>query len=62
MLDYSMRLGNSGVISSFEGETEATQIGIRALYRGYDENSIDIDPEFVGDYQWTALVYLTYQF
>jgi beta-galactosidase len=62
MLDYSMRLGNSGVISSIEGETEATQIGIRALYRGYDENSIDIDPEFVGDYQWSALVYLTYQF
>jgi hypothetical protein len=62
MFDYSILLGNSGVVSSFEAEDQATQVGIRALYRGYDETSIDLDPEFVGDYQWSALLYFTYQF
>ena len=62
MFDYSILLGTSGVVSSFEAEDRATQVGIRALYRGYDENSIDLDPEFVGDYQWSTLLYLTYQF
>ena len=62
MFDYSILLGNSGVVSSFEDEDQATQVGIRTLYRGYDENSIDLDPEFVGDYQWSTLLYFTYQF
>ena len=62
MFDYSIRLGKSGVVSSFVDEEQATQVGIRALYRGYDENSIDLDPEFVGDYQWSTLLYFTYQF
>ena len=62
MLDYSILLGSGGVINSFEAEDEATQIGVRALYRGYDEDSIDYDPEFVGDNQWSVLFYMTYQF
>ncbi len=61
-VDYSYRLGSSGVIGSSVDELKATQIGVRALYRSYDENSIDVDPEFIGDYQWSVLVYLTYQF
>jgi len=61
-IDYSMRLGNSGVIGSPRDETNATQIGIRALYRGYDEDGIDFDPDLVGDYQWSTLLYFTYQF
>ena len=61
-IDYSMRLGNSGVIGSPKDETNATQIGIRALYRGYDGESIDFDPDLIGDYQWSTLVYFTYQF
>ena len=63
MFDYSIRLGNQGVVSSFEAEDEATQVGLRVFYRGYDElDSIDFDPGLVGDYQWSALLYLTYQF
>ena len=62
MLDYSILLGSGGVINSFEAEDEATQIGVRALYRGYDEESIDYNPEFVGDNQWSVLFYMTYQF
>ena len=61
-IDYSYRLGTSGVVGSSVDELNATQIGVRALYRGYDENSIDLDPEFVGDYQWSVLFYLTYKF
>ena len=62
MFDYSIRLGRSGVITSAIDETSATQIGIRALYRSYDENSIDFDPELIGDNQWSTLLYFTYQF
>ncbi len=61
MFDWSILLGG-GVVGSFEAEDQATQVGFRALYRGYDENSIDLDPEFVGDYQWSTLFYVTYQF
>jgi len=61
-IDYSIRLGNQGGIGSALDETNATQIGIRALYRGYDENSIDLDPELIGDYQWMTVLYFTYQF
>ena len=62
MLDYSVRLGNAGVVSSLTDETNATQIGLRTLYRSYDANSIDFDPELVGDNQWSTLLYFTYQF
>ena len=61
-VDYSIRLGDSGGISSGLDETNATQIGLRALYRSYDENSIDLNPEFIGDYQWMTVLYFTYQF
>lgn len=62
MLDYSVRLGNSGVVSSSNDEKYATQVGLRTFYRGYDEISIDFDPELVGDYQWSTLLYFTFQF
>ena len=62
MFDYSIRLGNSGVVGSLDAQDQATQVGIRTFYRGYDENSIDLDPELIGDYQWSTLLYLTYQF
>jgi hypothetical protein len=63
MFDYSMRLGNSGVVGSIEEEGRATQVGIRMLYRAYDEEeSIDFDAELIGDYQWSTLLYFTYQF
>jgi hypothetical protein len=63
MFDYSIRLGNFGVVGSIEDEDKATQVGIRALYRGYDEEeSIDFDAELIGDYQWSTLLYFTYQF
>ena len=61
-IDYSIRLGNSGGIGSGLDETNATQIGVRALYRSYDETSLDLDPEFIGDFQWMTVVYFTYQF
>jgi len=61
-IDYSVRLGQGGALGSALDETNATQIGIRALYRSYDENSIDLDPEFIGDYQWLTVLYFTYQF
>ena len=61
-IDYSIRLGNQGRIGSGLDETNATQVGIRALYRGYDEFSIDLDPELIGDYQWMTVLYFTYQF
>ena len=60
-IDYSMRLGNSGGPSSVTDETNATQIGIRALYRTYDENEPNFS-DFVGDYRWQTVVYFTYQF
>jgi len=63
MFDYSIRLGNSGVVGSIEEEDRATQVGIRTLYRGYDEvESLDFDAELIGDYQWSTLLYFTYQF
>jgi len=60
-IDYSMRLGNSGGPTSVTDETNATQIGIRALYRSYDENEPNFS-ELVGDYRWQTVVYFTYQF
>ncbi len=60
-IDYSMMLGNSGGLGSGLDEDNATQIGIRALYRGYDQYSIDFD-ELVGDYQFQTVLYFTYQF
>jgi hypothetical protein len=62
MFDYSIRLGNSGVVGSFDDQDRATQVGLRAFYRGYDETSLDYDPNLVGDYQWSTLLYFTYQF
>ena len=62
MLDYSIRLGKSGFVNSPLEETSATQIGLRTLYRGYDDSSIDFDPELIGDFQWSTLLYFTYQF
>jgi len=60
-IDYSMRLGNSGAIGSVIDETTATQVGIRALYRTYDENEPNFSPD-VGDYRWLTVLYFTYQF
>ena len=61
-IDYSVRLGNSGGIGSGLDETNATQVGIRALYRGYDEDSVDFDPALIGDHQWQTVLYFPYQF
>lgn len=61
-LDYSILLGgNTGSFVSAVGETEATRIGIRALYRSGDEDS-DLDPLIDGDYVFMTVLYLTYQF
>jgi len=60
-IDYSIMLGNSGGIGSGLDEDKATQIGIRTLYRGYDENSVDFD-DLVGDYEFLTVLYFTYQF
>jgi len=60
-IDYSVKIGANSLGSSLD-ETNATQVGIRALYRGYDENSVDFDAELIGDYQWQTVFYFTYQF
>ena len=60
-LDYSMRLGGSGVqFGSVQDEERATKIGLRTLYRAYEEG----DEEFPiqGDYEFLTLLYFTYQF
>jgi hypothetical protein len=49
-------------VGSFDDQDRATQVGLRAFYRGYDETSLDYDPDLVGDYQWSTLLYFTYQF
>jgi len=61
-IDYSLKIGNSGSLGSGLDETNATQIGVRALYRTYDDDSKDFDVEDVGDNQWQAVFYFTYQF
>jgi len=43
-------------------EINATQVGVRVLYRSYDETSLDADPVLIGDNQWSTLLYFTYQF
>jgi hypothetical protein len=60
-IDYSMRLGNSGGLGSVADETNATQIGIRALYWTYDENEENFSLD-VGDNRWQTVLYFTYQF
>ncbi|MEM9334890.1 MAG: hypothetical protein AAGA33_08555, partial [Pseudomonadota bacterium] len=60
-LDYSVRLGVSGILGSLEDERNATRVGIRALYRTADENSPD--DEFLdglNDYTFQTVFYITY--
>ena len=61
MLDYSIRL-KGGIVGSDVDALKSTQVGLRALYRSYDENSLTYEPELVGDYQWSTLLYFTYSF
>ena len=60
-IDYSMRLGTLGGLGSVADETNATQIGIRALYWTYDENEENFSLD-VGDNRWQTVLYFTYQF
>ena len=63
-LDYSFWLGSGyGAISNRTAEDQASKIGIRALYRTYDEDSqadgLD-NPD--SDYLFSINLYFTYQF
>ena len=60
-LDYSILLGTSGWLGSVEDERRATRLGIRTIYRGYDE---DNEGAFAlnGDYEFMTVAYFTYQF
>ena len=60
-VDYSMLLGTAGGLGSVTDETNASQIGIRALYRTYDKNEPNYSP-LVGDNRWQAVLYFNYQF
>ncbi len=61
-LDYSLLLGTSGWLGSVEDERRATRLGLRTIYRSYDEE----DNEFAfmenGDYEFMTVLYFTYQF
>ena len=57
-----MLLGGSGTLGSQIDQNNATQIGIRTLYRTYDEDSIDFDESEVGDYQFLTSLYFIYKF
>jgi len=59
-LDYSVRLGTTGLVSSVEDERRATRIGIRALYRSRNEANETFLAE--GDYSFLTVFYVTYQF
>jgi hypothetical protein len=61
MLDYSIRL-KGGIVGSDVDALKSTQVGLRTLYRSYDDNSLTYEPELVGDYQWSTLLYFTYSF
>ena len=61
-IDYSMRLGELGALGSGVDELNSTQVGIRALYRSYDEDSVDFDDVVIGDYQFQTVLYFNYQF
>jgi len=62
-LDYSYMLGSgSGAIVDRISEDTATKIGIRTLYRAFDENS-EAEEEYPGsDYIFSVNVYFIYQF
>ncbi|MGI9270544.1 MAG: hypothetical protein ACR2QT_02120 [Woeseiaceae bacterium] len=59
-LDYSILLGNGGMLGSVDDENRATRLGIRALYRGIDEENETFETD--GDYTFMTVVYFTYQF
>ncbi len=60
-LDYSVLLGTSGWLGSVEDERRATRLGIRTIYRGYDEDNVNLFA-VNGDYEFMTVVYFTYQF
>ncbi len=62
-LDYSYLLGPGyGAIVDRVSEERATKIGIRALYRSFDENS-ESEEDYPGsDYIFSVNVYFIYQF
>ncbi len=60
-LDYSVLLGTSGWLGSVEDERRATRLGIRTIYRGYDETNEDLF-DVNGDFEFLTVVYFTYQF
>ena len=59
-LDYSIRLGTTGQVGSVEDEDRATRLGIRALYRSFDEENDEFETD--GDYIFSTVLYFTYQF
>ncbi len=63
-IDYSILLGGtSGSFTSLRDEVRATRIGIRAIYRSFDENSPE--DEWLGgvnDWGFLTVVYFTYEF
>jgi len=62
-LDYSYLLGPGySAIADRVSEDHATKIGVRALYRAFDENSL-AEEEYPGsDYIFSVNVYFIYQF
>jgi hypothetical protein len=60
-LDYSVRLGTFGQVGSVEDERRATRLGLRVLYRSYDEEN-EAEFEEFGDYEFSTNLYFTYQF
>ena len=59
-LDYSVRLGAVGQLGSVADEDRATRLGIRALYRSFDEENDELETD--GDYIFSTVFYFTYQF
>jgi hypothetical protein len=61
-LDYSYWLGPGYSASNRTAEEQATKVGIRALYRSFDENS-EAEEEYPGsEYIFSVNLYFTYQF
>lgn len=62
-LDYAYLLGGGGPIGDRVSETRASKIGIRTIYRTYDENSLP--EEFQGgvnDFGFLTVAYFNYRF
>lgn len=62
-LDYAFLLSENGQITDRVSETSASKIGLRGIYRTFDENSLDIEHQNGrNDYGFLTVLYFNYKF